>query len=90
MATTPTRIYVVSARHDGHVIARRLVRAPTQAQAIRHVATEAITAEVASQDDLVELVAAGAKVETSGTAPAAEGDDPDAANPNPGQEGPQQ
>ena len=44
----------------------RLVRAPNAAQALRHVAAGTLNVGVASQDDLVELVEAGVKVETSG------------------------
>lgn len=44
----------------------RLVRAPNKAQAIRHIVRHSITAEVATQDDLVDLLAAGIKVETTG------------------------
>lgn len=70
MAATPTRIYLVKTMHESKVIAQRLVRAPNQAQAIRHVATESITAEVATQDECIALAAAGVKVETSGDKPA--------------------
>ena len=55
------RIYVVKTP-----TASRLVRAPNVAQAIRHVAAQTLTAEVASQDDLVTLVKAGADIETAG------------------------
>lgn len=55
---TATRIYKVAAK--------RLVRAANAAQARNHVARESITVEVASQDDLVTMVAAGTKVETAG------------------------
>lgn len=72
MAATPTRIYLVQTQHAGQVIARRLVRAPNQAQAIRHVATASITAEVATQDECIELAASGVRVETSGERPASD------------------
>jgi hypothetical protein len=42
----------------------RLVRAPNAAQALRHVATDTLSVAVASQDDLVELIEAGVKVES--------------------------
>ncbi len=51
------RIYIVSSEQG-----RTLVRAGNQAQAIRHVAVSQYSAKVASQDELVELVAAGNKV----------------------------
>lgn len=52
------RIYLVSSEDT-----KALVRAANQAQAIRHVAINQYTAKVASQDDLVKLVAAGQSVE---------------------------
>jgi hypothetical protein len=52
-----TRIYVVN---DGQK--KRLIRAPNQAQAVRHAAKD-FKADVASQDDLCELIGAGVKVE---------------------------
>lgn len=57
---TQTRLYLVV---DGDK--KSLVRAPNPAQAIRHVARR-ITAEVASQDDIVSLVSSGVKPETAG------------------------
>jgi hypothetical protein len=53
-----SRIYVV-----GGPSGIRLVNATTKSQAIAHVAHNTIHAHVASQMDLVELLAAGAKVE---------------------------
>lgn len=53
-----TRIY----RVDDGAGTVTLIRAPNGAQAIRHAAKK-FTARVASQDDLCELVAAGAKVQ---------------------------
>jgi hypothetical protein len=53
-----SRIYVV-----GGPSGIRLVNAASKAQAIAHVANATIHAHVASQTDLVELLAAGAKVE---------------------------
>lgn len=43
----------------------RLIRAASAAQAIRHAASH-MQARVATQDDIAELVAEGAKVETAG------------------------
>lgn len=60
MSKTPTRIYRID---DGHQ--NRLVRAPSQAQAIRHVASR-FAARVATQDDIANLVSEGVKVETAG------------------------
>lgn len=60
--TTPTRIYYVTA-DDGE---QRLVRAATPAAAIRHAARGRYRANVAAQETLVELLSAGAKVETAG------------------------
>lgn len=57
---TPTRIYAVTDRDTAAV---HLVRATSQAQAIRHVASARYTATVASQDDLVQLVASGHTVD---------------------------
>jgi hypothetical protein len=64
--TAAQRIYVVAPKtaEDGKPVARRLVRATNQAQALRHIASELIVT-VASQDDLVALVAGGVKVEES-------------------------
>jgi hypothetical protein len=62
------RIYVISPKAaEGEQPKRRLVRAPNQAQAVRHCAKE-LQASVATQDELVELVAAGVRVEDSGRA----------------------
>lgn len=57
---TPTRIYSVTDRDTAIV---HLVRATSQAQAIRHVASARYTAAVASQDELVTLVAGGHAVD---------------------------
>lgn len=57
------RIYVVRSSDPDDVT---LVRAPTQAQAIRHVVRD-YTAEVATQTELVDLLSAGAVVEQAGT-----------------------
>ena len=65
------RIYLVrnlcaDADADNGIASHHLVRAPNAAQALRHVAAGTLNVGVASQDDLVELVEAGVKVETSG------------------------
>ncbi len=57
-----TRIYIVT---DSEAKASQLVRAPNAAQAIRHAAKR-FSAEVASQQELVDLVMKGVKVEESG------------------------
>lgn len=59
-----TRIYVVTQKVDGSAKndTQHLVRASSQAQAIRHVVGEQFTAEVADQDALVALVGSGKKV----------------------------
>jgi hypothetical protein len=60
MATT-TRIYLVNGPTG-----TRLVKASVASQAITHAAKSAFTAKVASQDDLVQAVSNGIKVETYG------------------------
>jgi hypothetical protein len=57
-----TRIYIVIST-DG---ATRLVKATVASQAITHVAKNTFTAKVASQDDLVQALSNGVKVETYG------------------------
>jgi hypothetical protein len=57
------RIYVVTNRSSG---ASALIRAPNQAQAIRHAAHEQFDIEVASQDVLVSMLKAGAQVAETG------------------------
>ena len=49
----------------------RLVRASSQAQAIRHVAEGLITADIAGQEALVKLLGNGVKVEDAGEETAA-------------------
>lgn len=56
-----TRIYAV-----GNSEGTRLVRAATQAQALRHVAKSSYDVRVASQNDLVATIGTGAKVEEAG------------------------
>ena len=46
--------------------AERLVRAQSQAQAIRHVVKETYRAAVAGQETIVELLTSGVKVEDAG------------------------
>ena len=58
---TSTRIYLVNGPTG-----TRLVKAAVASQAITHVAKSAFSAKVASQDDLVEAVSNGIKVETYG------------------------
>ena len=59
---TPTRIYKVAPAAEGG--ASRLVRAAHPSHALRHVAADAFTVKVASQDDLVAALERGTKVET--------------------------
>lgn len=56
---TPTRIYAV---HDAGLNTTHLVRATNPATAIRHVAARQYTAEVATQDRIVDTISAGGKV----------------------------
>jgi len=58
-----SRIYIVDRKGTE---GKTLVRADTKAGALRHVAEKTMVAEVASQDDLVTLVGAGANVEDAG------------------------
>lgn len=61
-----TRIYVVSEHADpadAVGVVKRMVRASTPAQAIRHVVAPRFTAEVATTDDAVTLASNGVKVE---------------------------
>jgi hypothetical protein len=57
--TTPTRIYIVT---DKVVGSEQLVRAASQAQAVSRVVRSQFEAEFASQDDIVRMLSAGAKV----------------------------
>jgi hypothetical protein len=61
----PTRVYIVGpkVKADGAPDTRRLVRATHPSHALRHVADDELFVTVASQDDLIELLAAGAAVE---------------------------
>lgn len=59
MAATPTRIYRITIGDTD-----RLVRAASQDQALMHVARDIARVVVASQDDLVECLTDGVKVES--------------------------
>ena len=59
---TATRIYLVT--NDAGV--NRLVKAAVPSQAVTHVAKQMFTVRTASQDDLVEVLSSGVKVETYG------------------------
>jgi hypothetical protein len=59
----PTRIYKITPpTAEAGAVAPRLVRATTSAQALRFVASEFLV-DVASQDDLEQLLTSGVKVE---------------------------
>lgn len=60
---TPQRIYAIQNMHAEASKPPFLVKASTPAQAIRHVVKSQFTAEVASQDQLVAALTAGAVVE---------------------------
>lgn len=60
MATT--RIYLVTTAAG----TARLVKAAVPSQAITHVAKQIFSARIASQDDLVEALSNGIKVESYG------------------------
>lgn len=62
--TATTRIYRVIENSDGAAkdAIYHLVRAQSAAQAIRHIVSPRFTADVATPDQLVELVGGGAKV----------------------------
>lgn len=64
---TSTRIYMVNGPTG-----TRLVKAAAPSQAITHVARSAFSAKVPSQDELVEAVSNGVKVETYGETAQAE------------------
>lgn len=66
-----TRIYLVT---DRDTQAQRLIRATSQAQAIRHAVAKRFDAQVASQDHIVLRMLAGDTVETAGTGGEAESD----------------
>jgi len=62
MSTSRTRIYAVSDNANPGTV--RLVKATHPSHALRHVAADSLSVEVATQDQLVELVSAGTTVET--------------------------
>jgi hypothetical protein len=62
-SSATTRIYRVQVGLDPATCAYRLVRAAHVAQAIRHVAASMLVADVASQEDLVTLLAQETHVE---------------------------
>ena len=68
---TPTRIYMITKRHRQETV-HQLVRAANAAQARSHVARNSYAVAVASQDDLVEQLGFGVKVETANEEEAAE------------------
>jgi len=70
MSKTPTRIYIVN-RADSKP---RLVRATSQPQALRHVALDEYTVDVASQDELVRALHDGVDVETAKAETVAQGE----------------
>ena len=57
-----TNIYLVNGEL-GTTVEPRLIRATTRQQALSHVAKSLLTVTLASQEDLVSLIADGAKVE---------------------------
>ena len=57
-----TNIYLVNGE-IGATVEPRLVRASTRQQALSHVAKSMLTVTLASQEDLVNLVVNGVKVE---------------------------
>lgn len=59
------RIYKVEDT-EGDAPSVKLVRAGTPAQALRHATISRFSVDVATQDDLVALVANGVAVETAG------------------------
>lgn len=65
---TATRIYLVKGSNGE----ARLVKASVPSQAITHVAKQSFSARIASQDDLVEALSNGIKVEAYGETAQAE------------------
>ena len=63
---TPTRVYLVSEQLSETVSEKFLVRAPSQAQAVRHITQARFSCEVASQSDLIACIEAGIKVQVAG------------------------
>jgi hypothetical protein len=63
---TVRRYYVIKPTDARLSMSRRLVRAATQAEALRHVTAPLCEVEVASPDDIVDLLQAGVKPEDAG------------------------
>lgn len=61
--TNPTRPYIIIDTQTDDV---RIVRAPNAAQALRHAVRTRFSVRPAKTDDLLELLPAGAVVETAG------------------------
>jgi hypothetical protein len=59
---TKTNIYLVNGQL-GETVEPRLVRATNRQQALSHVAKSMLTVTLASQEDLVSLIAEGVRVE---------------------------
>lgn len=64
MSKTARRIYLVT-NNDSEV--RHLVRATSQAQAIRHIAGQMFSATTAGQEAIVELLGLGCAVHDAAT-----------------------
>lgn len=60
---TATRIYIVGSNDPAFPI--RLVKASIRQQALSHVAQSLFTVRVASQDDLVNALSKGVKIENA-------------------------
>ena len=67
--TTTSRPYIILDTQTDEV---RIVRAPNAAQALRHAVRTRFSVRPAKADDLLELLPAGAVVETAGEEPEAE------------------
>jgi hypothetical protein len=57
---SPSRVYAVTEQGSN---AQRLVRAINKTQAVGYVARNKFTAKVASQDELIKAMQAGARIE---------------------------
>lgn len=65
-----TRVYkVVITVPPGGEKVTKLIRAQNKVQPLNHVAKGMIAVEIATQDDLIELVSKGVKVEEAGEEP---------------------
>jgi hypothetical protein len=60
---TATRIYIVGSSDPAFPV--RLVKASIRQQALSHVAQSLFTVRVASQDDLIQALGSGVKVENA-------------------------